>query len=313
MNRNQRNSNQMGTSVSITNKTYAADFATNVILKAAVKTHDENQILIADLALQQQQFSKIDGLIHDKNMMRTLNAINAMRIVNAIKAYAVSINNQQLIKSVPYSAWYLRYKPEQKVLDAFLAIRDVANANAAAILPFGATAPMLSQLTTDTQAFQDLMEQPKAMRANQVKVTNQLKAAFLAMTTHLRKTLDALVRSNFSSTDDYYMAYFNARVTYNIGNAATTLRGRITDPNGHHIKQALVELQNYPTPGESTMRLTDTKGYYSFKRLDLTTATITVKALNYTDGHFTKTLLKDKDNELNMQLTPAPLEVPVLV
>lgn len=313
MNRLQRNSNQMGTSVATTNNTYAAEFATNDILKAAVKKHDDNQILIADLALQQQKFSQIDGLIHDKNMIRTLNAINAMRIVNGIKAYAVSVNNQQLIDSVPFTSSYLTNKPEEKAFVAFQAIRDIALQYKTEILPFGVSAQMITQITDDTLTFQELMAKPKSMRSDQKKVTQKLKEAFLAMTTHLRKTLDPLVRSNFAATNDYFMAYFNSRITYRTGNSATVLRGRITDPNGHHIKQALVELVNYPTPGESTLRLTDAKGYYSFKRLDLATATILVKAANYADGHFTKTLLKDKDNELNMQLTPAPLEVPVLV
>lgn len=311
MDRLQQNKNTMGTSVAQTNKNNESLFSTNDVFKASAKKHDDNLITINALAVKQQNSKQIDGLIHDKNMLRALMAILGTRIISGIKAYAASINNEQLIKSVPYSQSYLARTSDEKALLAFIVIKDVAVENKTEISTFGVSSTMTDLLISNIADFKNLMEQPKTMKAAQKDITNSLKLAFAVMMLHLKSSLDQLVKSNFMETT-YAEQYFNARKIYKTGNNSTILRGTVSDPNGHKIRQALVELIDYPTPGTSTMRLTDSKGNYAYKKLTLTTAKIRVQAANYATATFTVTLVKDKENEFQIQLIPAPLEIPVL-
>ena len=171
---------------------------------------------------------------------------------------------------------------------------------------------MIDLLTANTVSYDSIRKQPKTMKAAQKDITNSLRLAFAAMMFHLTSSLDLLVKSNFLETASANQ-YFNSCKIYKTSSNATILRGTGYDPNDHKIHQVLVELSDYPTPGENTMRLTDSKEFYSFKKLTLTTAKVRVQAVNYATATFTLTLVKDKENEFNIQLTPAPIEITVLV
>jgi hypothetical protein len=131
------------------------------------------------------------------------------------------------------------------------------------------------------------------------------------MVVFLKDVMDNDVRSLYWNTQ-FMRDYFHSRTVYHLNEERTALKGTVTSESGHPIKNSIIELVNYPTPGESIFRHTNSKGYYAFKQLDLTTATIRIRAVGYIVAEYTVPIekLKSNDFDIVMMIDPAFVTVP---
>ncbi len=312
MNRYELNSQLMGESTEQTLENYKSLWTANLIFKAGVDQHTANMNTIRANATKQQNAKDITGVINDIEMLRSLMIENIIRHISGICAYAESIGDNALAESVHYTQSFLEKTGDSKFVSAASKVKDVAVANATEIKDYGVSAQMITLLTNDIVSYIDISKKPKSMRSEQKNITANLKKAVVDMKEFLKNTMDRLVKANFLASD-FANVYFNSRKVYNLGQSGTILRGTVLDINGHPIKNCAVELVNYPTPGTNTIRITNNKGHYAYKRLGLEVATLRFRAVNYAVAEFEVKLVKDKENDFDAKLTPIPAAVPVFV
>jgi hypothetical protein len=184
-------------------------------------------------------------------------------------------------------------------------LNGIANTNSAAILPLGITAGILTNYGLSCTSYNSIMQKPKAFRSALKGFTLNLKDSIKTMVVFLKDTVDNQVKSLYQGTQ-FKTDYFASRKPYRYNEERTELKGTITTEGGHHIKNAIVELINYPTPGESLFRHTNEKGFYAFKQLDLETAIIRVRALGYIVAEYTVPIMKLKSNDFDIVLMIDP-------
>ena len=138
----------------------------------------------------------------------------------------------------------------------------------------------------------------------QVKVyTANLKKAMSTMKTELRTQMDNLVRAIFPGTD-FAKAYFASRITYNYNAHRTVLRGTETNAIGTPLNNAIVELVDYPSPGEVSKRKTNGAGNYAFKQVSFPAATMRVRAKGYAVAEYAVKIVKNEVTGFDIQLLP---------
>lgn len=310
MNRIQKNKQLMGNSVTQTLDLNNSTWSASPLFSGSVTEHKTNMANIAGLELKQQQALELKGLVQDKNLLRLLMVDASMvRIISALRALGAGTNNNQLATSVNYSRSKLLTMSDIAFATAAENVKIVANANAAALLPYGISATLLSGYSLDVSAFDSISKKPKAFRGQLKVFTADLKEAVATMISTLRTGMDNQVRSLFPDTD-FASAYFNSRIVYKYNENTTELRGTVTDiATGKHIRNVLIELVNYPSPEESSFRHTNHLGNYSFKKLDMTKATLRVRAAGYTVAEFSiAKITKGKVTDFDISLIPEKVE-----
>jgi hypothetical protein len=310
MNRQQLNSQQMGeaTSQNLANNQSLITGKPEVVAAAAL--HTINMSNISNIAVQQLNAQEISGLIRDKNLLRTLMIFNATRIIDAITAFGNKTGNDQLVKSVAFTPSKMKSVSDNSALAMFQKVSEVANENIDAIEPFGATPEMVTLLDEDIISFTSIIKKPKQMHSDQRMITENLAAAFKTMKTHLKTQLDRLIRSFFLGTN-FEKSYFLARKIYDIGTPATIFRGKVTDENGHPVRNCMVELINYPSPGINSTRITNIRGEFAYKKLTATNVTARFRAVKFVVSEFDILLNKDHETIFNTTLIIAPVPVTI--
>lgn len=312
MNRIQKNKQVMGNSVIQTLDLNNSTWSGSALFSATVVDHKANMASIADWELKQQQALELKGLVQDKNLLRFLMVNGSMvRIISAIRALAASTNNNQLATSVNYSRSKLLNMSDTAFFTASENVKLVATNNAAALVPFGISAPFLASYSLDVTAFDNISKKPKAFRGQLKDFTTKLEQAVAKMMAALRTNMDNQVRSLFPATD-FSAAYFNSRIIYKYNQNTTELRGTVIDiTTGKHIRNVLIELVNYPSPEESSFRHTNQLGNYSFKKLDMTKATLRIRAVGYTVAEYSVNITKLKVTDFDIVLIPEKVEEPI--
>jgi carboxypeptidase family protein len=312
MNIQQKNKNIMGTSVTQTFTDNESTWTGSPLFSESVNQHGLKMAAITNWAEKQEQQLELKGLVKDKNLLRLVMVDTEMvRIISALRAVGAATNNNKLISSVDKSRSGLLKMSDNKFNIFAGALKKIANDNSGAIVPLGITAEILTNYGLSCAAFDSIMKKPKAMKSLLKTYTKNLGISVLDMVSFLTKTVDHQVRSLYQGTD-FLSDYFNSRTVYHLNEERTELKGTVKSESGHHIKNAVIELVNYPTPGESVFRHTNKDGYYSYKQLDLETATIRVRAVGYILAEYTVPIekLKSNDFDIVMMMDPALATVP---
>lgn len=310
MNRIQKNKQMMGNSVTETLDANQALWQGIPVFANGVQQHKDNMAAILNWETRQSQAMDIPGMVRDKNLLRSIMVPDTLKIIGAIKAFAASTGNNELAASVNFNKSKLAHSmSDGSFLNACIKVRDVATTHAASITPYGVTPQFVTDYSLDITAFQSIQGKPKSMRGTIKMYTANLKEAVKTMLTYLKDSLDNMVRGEFTGSE-IEIAYFNSRVTYDYGNNATGLKGTISNAETGTPVKAIVEMVGYPTPESVTVRSTNKKGNYAYKKVNATSCTIRVRATGFTTAEFTVTLEKDKFKDFDIQLMPEQVGVP---
>ncbi|MEO5570573.1 MAG: carboxypeptidase-like regulatory domain-containing protein [Bacteroidia bacterium] len=304
-----KNKQTMGNSETETFDQYNSIWQSSPIFSASVQQHKNNMQNISFWENKQMQALEMRGLVQSKNLMRLIITAADERVRAGIFALAVLNNDPQLASSVQFRK-SLSSMSDPTFLASSNKVKEVADQNAQALIPLGISTQILSDMALDLGAFDSIIKKPKALRG-QVKVfTKNLNAAVKTMFTFLRTTIKYQVKSLFAGSDFEQAFIANSKV-YNYNQHETILRGFATDTNGKHVRNVLIELVNYPSPGESTFRNTNSNGNYAYKHIDITSATLRIRALGYTPAEYVVVVKKGKVTHFDILLIPEPAPVPV--
>ncbi|MEO5571235.1 MAG: carboxypeptidase-like regulatory domain-containing protein [Bacteroidia bacterium] len=303
----------MGNSVSSTCDTNQDLYQNLPKVDGSVTRHKSNMQLIAKWQQKQEDALNLKALVRDKNLLRIIMEQETLRIISGIKALAADSDPEdtQLAGSVNYSPTKLKKMTDPAFVVTCNKIKEIAEDHSVALVDFGISSQILSGYALDLTAFDSISKKPKSVRGQLKMYTSNLAVAISAMMKHLKSSLDNLIKSNFPSSD-FETSYFNSREVYKYGQNATGLIGNLTDTNGHPVKDAIIELLNYPSPGEIAVRSTNSKGHYAYKRLDMSRCTIRIRAIGFTTAEYEIDLIKDEFKRFDIILIaePAPVTVP---
>ena len=137
----------------------------------------------------------------------------------------------------------------------------------------------------------------RRMGQNQTKAaTTNLEVALNTMKIFERDVL--FYNMQRYSPSDFFDAYENAHKVVDYGVNGTGVRGTVTSPNGMKIHNAIVELVE-----DNRIKTTNSRGTYSFKRLDMTSCTIRVRSPKYDTMEMVVNLVAGKLTEVDFKMS----------
>lgn len=160
--------------------------------------------------------SATTGKTTTKNADRTALVSVLMRVGSQVSALGAATNNNQLKEGGKTTRSALNDLRDTLLVTKAQGIYDLANANAAALVPYGITAADITDLNTKITAFNNSLGARESSVAQQAGATSQIKNLFKKADKQLTEQIDLLMESFAGSDPQFYAEYKQARVIYDL-------------------------------------------------------------------------------------------------
>ena len=147
---------------------------------------------------------------------------------NRLQSYANVVNNPELLESIKYSASDLKKSRDTDVVGICNTVLAKATANAAAIVTYGVTAAMITELQAAITAYSATLAKPMAAKSQTKTATENLTKLFKEADDLLTKRLDLDIELFKTSKPDFYSQYKTARIVISTAGGATSVLGNVT-------------------------------------------------------------------------------------
>lgn len=214
---------------------YQTTWTTNAVFAATYN------LWVAKMPLIEQnrdaQTLETTGITTDKTAKRAAMTEKTLFMENRLQSYANVVNNPELLESIKYSASDLKKARDTDVIGICNTVLAKANANAAAIVTYGVTAAMITELQAAITAYSATLAKPKAAKSQTKTATENLTKLFKEADELLTKRLDLDIELFKTSKPDFYSQYKTARIIIPTGGGATSVLGSVTNGgNGEPLK-----------------------------------------------------------------------------
>ena len=191
-----------------------------------------NTNIASILTTAQLEIQVISGITADKAKHKETLAQQASNIANAVFAYASSIANNTLKEQVKFSARKLLRIKDDLIVPTCLNIHSAANANLAALAPYGITAAVLTSFSTAITNYTAAISSPRNAISLRTAYAKDLSNLFTKTDKLLKEQLDKLSVQFKTSHTDFYNAYKSNRIIIDPGVSVTqTKEKRIAASN----------------------------------------------------------------------------------
>lgn len=205
----------------------AAIVATVPAFQTAVNNFED---IVDDLRqAAQDEISATTGYALDKAEQRKNLSQLTLDMSGAIYAYAASVNNLVLREQVHITPSDLLRLKDELLGPACSNIVDAANANAAALVPFGVTAAKITVLEDAIDDYISAVPAPRNAVANRASIAESIRQYFKSADELLKKQIDKLAVQFQSTHPNFYNAYRSNRVILDPASSATQVSGTVTD------------------------------------------------------------------------------------
>ena len=188
MNTNQEDRLSMYYVVKNTCEKYQTTWTTNAVFAATYN------LWVAKIPLietnRDAQILETTGITTDKTAKRVLMTDKALFIENRLQSYANATSNPELLESIQYSASDLKKARDTDVVGICNTILAKANANATALVTYGVSAVMITDLQVAITAYSTTLSKPVAARSQTKTATENLIKLFKEADDLLIKRLD---------------------------------------------------------------------------------------------------------------------------
>lgn len=202
---------------------YQPTWVTNAVFAASYN------VWVAKLPLIEQnrdaQTLATTGVTTDKTNKRNVMTEKTLFMANRLQSYANVTANVELLESVQYTASDMKKARDTDVVGICDTILAKANANAAAIVTYGVTAAMITDLQTSITAYSATLAKPKAAISQTKTATENLAKLFKEADDLLTKRLDLDIEIFKASKPDLYSQYKTARVIVATGGNVIAVMG----------------------------------------------------------------------------------------
>ena len=225
MNINQEDKFSMYYVVKNTCEKYQTTWTTNAVFAATYN------LWVAKIPLIEQnrdaQTLETTGITTDKTAKRNSMTEKTLFMINRLQSYANVVNNPELLESIKYSASDLKKSRDTDVVGICNTVLAKANANAAAIVTYGVTAAMITELQAAITAYSATLAKPKAAKSQTKTATENLTKLFKEADELLVKRLDLDIELFKTSKPEFYSQYKTARIIIPTGGGATSVLGSV--------------------------------------------------------------------------------------
>ena len=226
MNTNQEDKISMYYVVKNTCEKYQTTWTTNAVFAATYN------LWVAKIPLietnRDAQTLETTGLTTDKTAKRAAMTDKTLFMENRLQSYANVVNNPELLESIKYSASDLKKARDTDVVGICNTVLAKATANAAAIVTYGVTAAMITELQAAITAYSAKLAKPKAAKSQTKTATENLAKLFKEADDLLTKRLDLDIELFKSSKPDFYSQYKTSRIIISTASGATSVLGNVT-------------------------------------------------------------------------------------
>jgi hypothetical protein len=177
--------------------------------------------------LRVQQETDLKGIAEDKANKQTALISSALGIAKPIVAYANATNNPQLRQEVDYSESDLTRSRDTDVETICTLIHARANTNAAALVAYGVTAPMITDLGTAITDYHPTIAGPRSAIAVRKQQTAAIEQLIKETNEILTGQLDQLIVLFETSAPEFFNSYKNARIIVDLGGGQNTWSGTV--------------------------------------------------------------------------------------
>ena len=225
MNINQEDKFSMYYVVKNTCEKYQTTWTTNAVFAATYN------LWVAKIPLIEQnrdaQTLETTGITTDKTAKRNSMTEKTLFMINRLQSYANVVNNPELLESIKYTASDLKKSRDTDVVGICNTVLAKANANAAAIVTYGVTAAMITELQAAITAYSATLAKPKAAKSQTKTATENLTKLFKEADELLVKRLDLDIELFKTSKPEFYSQYKTARIIIPTGGGATSVLGSV--------------------------------------------------------------------------------------
>ena len=225
MNINQEDKFSMYYVVKNTCEKYQTTWTTNAVFAATYN------LWVAKIPLIEQnrdaQTLETTGITTDKTAKRNSMTEKTLFMINRLQSYANVVNNPELLESIKYSASDLKKSRDTDVVGICNTVLAKSNANAAAIVTYGVTAAMITELQAAITAYSATLAKPKAAKSQTKTATENLTKLFKEADELLVKRLDLDIELFKTSKPEFYSQYKTARIIIPTGGGATSVLGSV--------------------------------------------------------------------------------------
>lgn len=192
------------------------------------------------------QLTDKSGVTASKNTLKASLVAASYEMSSKLCAYAIINSNSILLNEMHFTETLLKFSPDNILKEHCQLIYDRANANAAALVPYGVSAQVIANLLSTLNSFIAYIPKPRLSRNEKTQATKQLKLQFLILEDSISK-IDALVETVRYSQPTFYSGYKASRKLINTGHRSISLKARVTDASdnkplkGAHVKLLLAE------------------------------------------------------------------------
>ena len=226
MNTNQEDKLSMYYVVKNTCEKYQTTWTTNVVFAATYNLWVVKIPLIE--TNRDAQTLETTGITTDKTAKRAAMTDKTLFMENRLQSYANVVNNPELLESIKYSASDLKKSRDTDVVGICNTVLAKATANAAAIVTYGVTAVMITELQAAITAYSATLAKPMAAKSQTKTATENLAKLFKEADDLLTKRLDLDIELFKTSKPDFYSQYKTARIVISTAGGATSVLGNVT-------------------------------------------------------------------------------------
>lgn len=264
-----------------------------------------HQITLNDII--DRQTTDIKGYALQKKVARASVETKAIVVSKPMAAYATKIGDFVLKEEIDYTISDLKLAKENEFMEIVLRIAARATTNAAALVDYGVTTPMITDLQMATAVLNNFRSKPREAIGNRREATKELELEIKNID-EILKVIDDMIVVFKDAAPQLYGEYFAAREIVDIGTRKIMLRGKIKDSATNVILPgALIELV-----GTVHSEISSKRGAFAFKTLSSGNYTIRVTLNGYNSfEQINIPVTEDKTLNLNIPLVKIHSELKI--
>lgn len=262
------------------------------------------QNIISQILLygEQQIFDK-KGIAVYKERVRATLISSAIDIARKTAAYASIVGNDTLFNEMDLTETQLKRDDGNNLLEHCKGIYDRSNANAAALVPYGVTAAMITGLQNNIDSFFNTKANPRLGIVEKKKATTELKKLF-DMGDAAMKKCDIMIEIVRISQPQFYRSYRDARIIVNTSEHTIALKAQVVDKTtGKPIEEVVCV---FTSEGSDTVvrirKKTAKKGGFMIRNMQAGTYKVAVSMEGYISQVVTVYVTDGLTTELMVQL-----------
>ena len=209
----------------------------------------------------QKEADVISGVAMDKFQAKKDLSQMAATTAAAVYALAAAAGDNELKEKVNFSVSDLQRFKDELLTSNCQNIHDLANANIAALAPYGITAGTLSALNTEIANYAAVVPAPRNAASLRSAYSETLVIQFKEADEILKNQLDKIAGQFKTPAPEFYITYKNNRIILDPATSATKVEGNVRQ---FETINPIVGAQ-LDAEGTAYSTLTDAQGDYSLK------------------------------------------------